>query len=89
MATKTKREIVQNETAKKPVHNIHYSPVRVSIWVNEGKEGKQFYSLTWQRSYMDKEGKWQHSNSLSYNHMKVAILALQEAERWMEENPLA
>jgi len=87
MATKTKRNVAQTETAKKPVHIIHFSPIRISVWRNKGKE-KDFYSLTWQRSYMDKEGQWQHSNSLTQNHLKIAILAFQEAERWMEENPL-
>lgn len=71
----------------KPVHVIQMSPFRVSIWANKGRENDTFYSMTWQRSYMDSEGRWQHSNSASANNIGVLIAALEAADKWMRLNP--
>lgn len=83
MATVTKRKrSPSSEDTRKPVHTIHIAPIRVSIWENTSSEGNKFFSITWQRSYM-KDGRWQHSNSVSSNNLLNLILALKQAEEWI------
>ncbi len=56
--------------------------VSVSIWQNrrETPEGeREFPSLTMQRSFKDKEGNWQNTNSLNKGDLPKAILAMQKA----------
>lgn len=78
MATKTKTE------SKKPVNNIRLSPIQVSIWENEGKDGKKFHNVTWNRTYKDGE-EWKHVQSVSRGNISNLITALELAKQWIEE----
>ena len=46
----------------KPVAKISLFPVTAAIWQNE-KDGKSYYSVTFQRSYKNEKGNWQNSES--------------------------
>jgi hypothetical protein len=74
----------------KPAAKISMFPVNAAIWHNE-KDGRSFYSVSFQRSYKDEKGNWQHTDSFGLGDLlllaKVAdqahseILKLRDADR--------
>lgn len=66
-----------------PIKKFSVGGVQVAIWENEGKEGVQFNSVSFDRRYKDKEGNWQSTNSLKMNDLPKAILALQKAYEYL------
>jgi hypothetical protein len=46
-----------------PEH-IKDGTLSVTIWTNKSKDGKDYNTFTPQRSYLDKEKKWQNTGSL-------------------------
>jgi hypothetical protein len=69
---------------KKPVHKISLYPVSAAIWRNDSERGA-FYSVTFQRSYKGKDGKYTSSDSFNGSDLlllaKVADQAHTEIER--------
>lgn len=70
----------------KPENRFSAGAMAASIFKNEitkkvdGKDEKvEFKTTTISRNYMDKEGKWQSTNSLRINDIPKAILVLQKA----------
>lgn len=63
---------------KQPVAKINLHPVSAAIWRNENQKGT-FYSVTFERSYKDDDGKWHRSGSFNAGDLlllaKVADLA--------------
>lgn len=57
----------------KPASKISLYPVSAAIWRNEGKDGKAWYSATFERSYKDADGKWKSADS--FNEGDLLILA--------------
>lgn len=61
----------------KPVAKIGF-PVTAAIWRNE-KEGRAYYSATFQLSYKDEAGNWKRTSSFSIEDLlplaKIADLA--------------
>ena len=55
--------------AKKPASRISLHPVSAAIWRNQNQKGDAFYSVTFERSYKDEDGKWQASNSFSLSEL--------------------
>jgi hypothetical protein len=50
--------------AKKPASKVSLWPVTGTIWRNEGSKGA-FYSVTYERSYKDADGKYKSINNFS------------------------
>ena len=55
-----------------PIDRIRVGRVAAAIWRNTGDDGKHFYSFTLDRSYEDKNGKWQSTDSFGLNDALVA-----------------
>ena len=53
----------------KPIETLRFSPVAAAIWKNQTAEGKPFYSVTFSRTYKDKEGKWKDADSFSGSNL--------------------
>ena len=47
----------------KPASKITMYPVTASIWRNESEKGEAFYNVTFERSYKDAAGEWQHTSN--------------------------
>ncbi len=62
-----------------PVKKFSVGGVQVAVWENEGKEGRSFYSVSFDRRYKDKNDEWKSTSSLKANDLPKAILALQKA----------
>ena len=74
---------------KKPASKISYYPITAAIWRNDGPKGA-FYSVSFERTYKDKDGKYQTSNSFTTADVlllaKVADLAHTEMHRLREND---
>lgn len=69
---------------KKPASKVSLYPVSAAIWRNTTKDGKAFYSVTFERSYKDGND-WKSSDSFSGSDLllleKVAFMAYQEVAK--------
>lgn len=71
-----------NEQKERPLH-IRVGGVSATIWKN-GREGREYYSVTIDRSYRDRNsGKWDRTHSLRMHDIPKAILALQKAYEYI------
>lgn len=68
-----------------PIKKIVSGPVSASIWENPStsenveEKPKVTHSISVQKSFKDKEGKWQHSSSFKKNDLPHVMLATQKA----------
>ncbi len=62
-----------------PVKKFNVGAVQAAVWNNDSKEGKRFFSVSFDKRYKDKEGNWKSSGSLMAGDLPKAILALQKA----------
>lgn len=66
-----------------PEKKFRASPISATIWSNEVKnsEGQVniYRTISLERTYKDKEGKWQKTTSLRVNDLPKAILVLNKA----------
>ena len=63
-----------------------------SIYEQEFERGEEKFtvrSVTFQRSYLDKDGNWQTTNSLKVNDIPKAILVLQKSYEFLTSNSMA
>lgn len=65
-----------------PEQKFKAGAVEVSIWKNESEKG-DYHSISFQRSYKDKEGNWQTTNSLKVNDLPKALIALGKAYEYV------
>lgn len=71
------------ETKKLPEKKFSSGAVSATVWKNKriGKDGEAYeiHSINLQRSYTDKAGNWQNTNSLRVSDLPKATLVLEEA----------
>lgn len=73
---------------QKPIHEVTYWPVRVSIWRNESDGGRVNYSTTVSRLYSTGEGRskeWHSTPSLDIEDLLPASKALEAAFAWIHQ----
>ncbi len=66
-----------------PVKKFSAGAIQAAVWENEGKEGKQFYSVSIDRRYKDKNNEWKSTNSLKPGDLPKAILTLNKAYEYL------
>ena len=80
----------ENTYTRNETHNVHGTPekkfragaISATVWKNHGvKDGEiqDYLTVTFERSYKDKEGNWQSTNSLRLNDLPKATVVLQKA----------
>ena len=62
----------EQKPGNKPVDNVRYQGVEATIW-NNPIDGRDFYNVTFQRRYQDKDQQWQTSHS--YGSTDILVLA--------------
>jgi hypothetical protein len=66
-----------------PEKKFRAGAVSATIWLNKGQtnsgEETEYRTITIERSYTDKEGKWQSNNSLRISDLPKATIVLQKA----------
>lgn len=65
-----------------PVQRFTIGYVTASVWRN-GNEGGEFYNVTVERTYRDRDNKLANSKSLGHGDLLNAIKVLERAERWV------
>ena len=67
----------------KPEKKIKAGAISATIWKNEKQDGEgkpfNYFSVSIDRNYTDKEGSWHNTNSLRISDLPKAILVLQKA----------
>lgn len=67
----------KDEPKKLPVFNSKYGLVQASVWEQETENGS-FLSISFNRSYKDKNDEWKQTQSLRVNDIKDLQSALEE-----------
>lgn len=72
----------------KPEKKFSTGVISATVWKNNGvsKQNGQtteFKTITLQRRYTDKDGKWQSTNSMRINDLPKASLVLQKAYEYL------
>ncbi len=66
-----------------PEKKFRAGAVSATVWLNKGQkangEESEYHTISIERSYTDKEGKWQSTNSMRINDLPKAVVALQKA----------
>jgi len=77
-----------------PEKKISTGAISATIWQNEAKTQKGdstvYRTVTLQRTYKDKDNKWQHTNSMRANDLPKAALVLNKAYEYIvlrDNNP--
>jgi len=70
-----------------PEKKFKAGPVTATIWKNQATrpngEKAEYYTVTIERSYKDKDDKWQTTNSLRINDLPKADLILSKAYEYL------
>lgn len=70
----------------KPIKKISAGNIQASIWKNQTQINgavKDFFSVSLERSYKDKQGNWKNTSSLNEADIPKAQLLLSEAYRFL------
>lgn len=71
----------------KPEKKFKAGAVVATVWKNAAakQDGSkaEFYTVSMERSYKDKSGKWGHTGSLRVNDLPKAVLALNKAYEYI------
>ena len=75
------------ETKNIPEKKFSTGVITATVWQNQGKsrngEIVGYRTVSLQRSYKDKNGVWQHANSMRVNDLPRASLVLQKAFEYL------
>ena len=73
-----------------PEKKFRAGAISATVWLNHGQrangEESEYKTISIERSYTDKEGKWQSTNSLRINDLPKAVVALQKAYEYVVLN---
>lgn len=74
-------------TGNQPEKKFSTGVISATVWKNNGtsKNGSpvEYRTITLQRRYADKDGKWKSTNSLRLNDLPKASLVLQKAYEYL------
>jgi len=77
--------------ANAPVKKYQFGNVVVNVWettVGKGKDSFTAQSVSVNKSYKDKDGKWQQSTSFKFSEIPFVIMALEKAmeDKYLRED---
>lgn len=67
---------------KAPVFTVRVGGIQLSVWSNETEKGVM-NSITMDKSYKDKAGKWQTTKSFKGNDLPLIELGIQEVMKFL------
>ncbi|MBN1275423.1 hypothetical protein JXA12_03970 [Candidatus Woesearchaeota archaeon] len=71
---------------KRPEKKFKAGPISATIWSNETeRDGKpqQYFTITVERSYQDKDGNWQATSTMRVNDLPKVSLVAQKAYEFL------
>jgi len=79
-------EITMTSLSKKgPVYKQKSHGIEVAVWARTTEDGKKFYSVSATRSYRDKDGKWQNSNSFNMEDRDLLMDYMDRAFKFAQD----
>tara|TARA_Y100000310_G_C20179068_1_gene577262 strand:+ start:128 stop:460 length:333 start_codon:yes stop_codon:yes gene_type:complete len=76
-------EVVGRAKGNLPERKFRAGAISATVWLNKGQradgEETEYRTISLERSYTDKEGNWQSTNSFRINDLPKARLVLQRA----------
>ena len=84
--------IIKENHMPQPEITFRHGLCSASIWEQDfDRDGEKFTvrTVSFQRSYLDKEGNWQQTNSLKVNDIPKAVLVLNKAYEFLTSNSFA
>jgi len=83
----TENKNITNNTSNTPLKKFRAGAISATIWQNQGKGGNgeaiSYRTVSFQRSYKDRDGVWKNSNSLRINDLPKASIILQKAYEYV------
>ncbi len=77
----------QKEGGNLPEKKFRAGPISATVWLNKGQlangEESEYRTISIERNYTDKEGKWHANNSLRINDLPKARLVLDKAYEFL------
>jgi len=77
----------ESMSGNQPEKRFSTGAISATVWKNQGqsKTGSsvEFNTITLQRRYQDKDGKWQSTNNMRVNDLPKASLVLQKAYEFL------
>ena len=71
--------VVEKKGGNPPIHTERAGLVKADVWSNKSHEGKDFFTVSVQRSYKEKDSeKWENTTSFRINDLPRLILVLQK-----------
>lgn len=83
------QQLVQtmHKSGNVPEKKFRAGALSATVWLNKGQkldgEESEYRTISFDRNYMDKAGKWQSSNSLRINDLPKAAVILQKAYEYL------
>ena len=68
-----------------PSYRARSGRVEAAVWSRGPDEGRTAFSVTLQRNYQDRAGKWQRTASFDNGDMLPATKALEECNAWIQK----
>ncbi len=84
--------IIPGGNMPQPEITFRHGLCSASIFENEFTRGEEKFTVrtvTFQRSYLDKDGNWQTTNSLKTNDIPKTVLVLNKAYEFLTSNSFA
>ena len=84
--------IIPGGNMPQPEITFRHGLCSASIYEQEFERGEEKFtvrSVSFHRSYLDKEGNWQQTNSLKVNDIPKAVLVLNKAYEFLTSNSMA
>ncbi len=80
-------ENMTNGAGKRPEKEFSSGSIRATIWTNQAvsKDGKpiNFQTVSFERSYKDRDGDWKTTSALRINDLPRATLVLNKAYEYL------
>lgn len=67
----------------RPEKKIRAGTISATIWKNKTEENREFRTVTFEKSYKDKNGEWKTTNSLSSTDLPKAAMVLTKAYEYL------
>lgn len=70
----------------KPEKKFRAGAVTATIWRNQTEDNKEYSTVSFERSYKDKNGEWKNTNSLRVNDLPKAAMVISKAYEFLALN---
>jgi len=70
-------------TPQKPLKKFRIGAIQASVWEQRPEKGQSFLTVTYTRSYKNKEAEWKNGHSFSYEHLDTLVDLTSEVKEYI------